>query len=239
MDRAEPVGAVVVAAGRSTRFGQDKLFLPLAGVPVLARALRAFEECPSVGVVALVLNEANRRAGEQLVQEHGLTKVRHLCVGGARRQDSVLAGLQAVAGCEWVAIHDGARPLVTPELIERGLAAARATGAAIPGVPLKDTVKVVISTGSVGATGPGELVESTPERARLRAIQTPQVFRRDLLMAAYAQATGEVTDDAALLEALGHPVLVYPGAHDNLKITTAEDLDVAETLLRRRRCALG
>lgn len=218
-------GAVVVAAGVSSRFGQDKLFHRLAGVPVLARSLRAFEDCPAVGEVALVLNEANLEAGRRLVVEHRLAKARHLCLGGTRRQDSVLAGLRALGGCEWVAIHDGARPLATPELIARGLAEARATGAAIPGVPLKDTVKVV---------GSGDLVVSTPERARLRAIQTPQVFRYALILDAYRVAEGEVTDDAALLEALGHPVKVYPGSYDNLKITTAEDLDLAEALLRRR-----
>lgn len=225
MHRSEDVSAVVVAAGRSTRFGQNKLFLPLAGTPVLAWTLRAFEECPAVCTIALVLNAANLEAGRQLIAEYGLTKVRHLCLGGARRQDSVLAGLEALGGCEWVAIHDGARPLVTPDLVSRGLAAARATGAAIPGVPLKDTLKVV---------GPDDLVAATPERARLRAIQTPQVFGYRLILDAYRQARDEVTDDAALLEALGHPVRVYPGSYDNLKITTAEDLGVAEALLRRR-----
>jgi len=219
------VGAVVVAAGRSTRFGKDKLFLPLAGVPVLAWALGAFEECPAVDVVALVLSADSLDAGRRLVAEHGLAKVHHFCLGGLRRQDSVLAGLEALGGCEWVAIHDGARPLVTPDLVSRGVAAARATGAAIPGVPLKDTIKLV---------GPDDLVAATPERACLRAIQTPQVFGYRLILDAYRQVQGEVTDDAALLEALGHPVKVYPGSYDNIKITTAEDLDVAEALLRRR-----
>ena len=223
--RPEAVGAVVVAAGRSLRLGQDKLFVELAGRPVLAWSLAAFEACREVSAVALVLNEANEAAGRGLVLAGGFAKVRAACLGGARRQDSVLAGLLALGRCDWVAVHDGARPLVTPELIARGLKAAKETGAAIPGVPLKDTVKVVTGDASVA---------ETPDRARLRAIQTPQVFRYDLLLDAYSRATSEVTDDAALLEAFGHPVVVYPGEYDNLKITTADDLVVAEALLRLR-----
>lgn len=227
------VGAVVVAAGRSTRLGHDKLFVGVAGAEVLAWALRAFEESSEVGEIALVLNASNADRGRALVAAAGFSKVRHFCIGGARRQDSVRAGLAALAGCEWVAIHDGARPLVTPDLIARGLAAARATGAAIPGVPLKDTVKVVRPDGTA------ELVAATPDRSALRAIQTPQVFRYELIVDAYRRAPGEVTDDAALLEVLGHPVVVYPGAYDNLKITTADDLVVAEALLLRRERPAG
>jgi len=220
------VGAVVVAAGRSLRLGQDKLFVELAGRPVLARSLSAFELCPAVSAIVLVLNEANRDAGDRLVRAEGFAKVRAVCLGGVRRQDSVLAGLLALGQHDWVAVHDGARPLVTPELIERGLAAARQTGAAIPGVRLKDTVKVVGEDGAVS---------ETPDRSRLRAIQTPQVFRYDLLLEAYRRSSAEVTDDAALLEALGQAVVVYPGEYDNVKITTSDDLAVAEALLRLRR----
>lgn len=225
----ESVGAVIVAAGRSQRLGQDKLFISLAGRPVLAWTLAAFEACGAVSTVALVLNESNRSAGERLVREGGFAKVRSTCLGGARRQDSVLAGLRAFdrqgsVRHGYVVVHDGARPLVTPELIERGVAAARAVGAAIPGIPVKDTVKIV---------GPDGMVAATPDRSCLRAIQTPQVFRFDLLLAAYESSTAEVTDDAALLEALGHPVVVYPGEYDNLKITTSDDLALAEALLRR------
>ena len=217
-------GVVVVAAGRSSRFGRDKLFLEVEGRPVLAWTLLAFEACPSVDEVALVMSPENAEAGRALLVRERLTKVRHFRLGGARRQDSVLAGLRAL-DCEWVGVHDGARPLVTRELIERGLAAARETGAAVPGVPLKDTVKLVDESGTIVAT---------PDRALLRAIQTPQVFRRDLLLDAHARTPGDVTDDAALLEALGHPVKVFAGDYANVKITTAEDVDLAERLLRRR-----
>jgi 2-C-methyl-D-erythritol 4-phosphate cytidylyltransferase len=224
--RRETVGAVIVAAGRSRRLGQDKLFAELAGRPVLAWTLSAFEECSSITSIALVLNEANAEAGARLVAAHGFGKVRSLCLGGERRQDSVLAGLIALGQHDLVAVHDGARPLVTPELIERGIAAARARGAAIPAVALKDTVKEV---------GPDGKVEATLDRSRLAAVQTPQVFRYDLLLAAYRHSTSDVTDDASLLEAQGIPVVVYAGAYENLKITTAEDLAVAAALLSLRQ----
>lgn len=221
-DRA---GAVIVAAGRSARFGQDKLFLSLAGAPVLAWSLRAFEECSDCEEVALVLGEANVRDGTELVAKYGFVKVKHVCLGGERRQDSVLAGLRALARCGWVAIHDAARPLVTPGLIAAGYAAAKATGAATPVVPVKDTVKVVSPEGCVVAT---------PSRDSLRAAQTPQVFRYGLLVEAHERSTGVATDDSALVEALGHPVIVYEGSPDNVKITTPDDLDLAHLLLRRR-----
>ena len=123
--------------------------------------------------------------------------------GGERRQDSVRAGLEALGACDYVAVHDGARPLVTPELIERGLEAARETGAAAPAVPLADTVK------EAGADG---IVVRTLDRSRLWAVQTPQVFRYELLMRAHREVTADVTDDAAMVEALGEPVRLFEGA---------------------------
>lgn len=213
-----------MAAGLGARFGGDKLFVTVAGRPVLAHTLAAFEACLEVAEIALVLGEANQAAGKELVVRFGFTKVSQFRVGGSRRQDSVLAGLLALDQCEWVAVHDGARPLVSPAMIARGLAAAQRTGAAVPGIPVKDTIKIVDGL---------ERVLATPARVSLRAIQTPQVFRRRLLLAAYAGATAEVTDDASLLEALGHLVIVFPGEPANLKITTVEDLEIAEAWLRR------
>jgi 2-C-methyl-D-erythritol 4-phosphate cytidylyltransferase len=222
------VAAIVVAAGRSERLGRDKLFVELAGRPLLEWTLSAFEACELVDIVALVLSESNLSLGTSLARSGAFPKVGPIRLGGARRQDSVCAGLDAVGGYAWVAVHDGARPLLTPDLIERGIVAARETGAAIPGVQPKDTVKRV---------GAGCEVIETPDRSRLRAIQTPQVFRRDLLVAAYSNGCREVTDDAALLEAIGLRVVVYPGSYENLKVTTPDDVVVAEALLSRRLAA--
>ena len=217
------MGAIVVAAGSSTRMGgADKLFAPLGGVPLLARALRAFQDSPLVDRIVLVLSAANLERGRELAAEYGIGKLAAACEGGPRRQDSVRLGLDALGTCDWVLVHDGARPLVTAGLIERGLAAARETGAAVPAVPLADTVKEAAADG---------MVERTLDRSRLWAAQTPQVFRYDLLLRAHREVTMDVTDDAAMLEALGLPVKLFEGSAANVKVTTPEDLRLAEALL--------
>lgn len=221
--RGGVVGAIVVAAGASERMGAvDKLFAPLAGRPLIAHVLAPLDESPLVDRIALVLSEANRERGRALVAEYGFAKVAAVCEGGPRRQDSVRLGLEALGPCDWVLVHDGARLLADPSVIEAGLAAARETGAAVPVLPLADTVKVA---------GERDLVERTLDRAPLRAAQTPQVFRHDLLPRAHREVTADVTDDAAMLEALGLPVRLFPGSPLNLKVTTPDDLRLAEALL--------
>jgi len=227
--RSEPtsdvnVGAVIVAAGRGTRMeGVDKLLAPLAGRPLLAHTLAAFQDCEAVQRVALVMAADRLVEGRDLVRAHALDKVTAVCEGGERRQDSVRAGLEALGPCEWAVVHDGARPLVTPQVIEDGLAAARETGAAICAVPLSDTIKQVAASGEV---------ERTVDREGLWLVQTPQVFRYDLLLEAHRRAGIEATDDAALVEAMGGRVRVYMGSPRNIKVTTPEDLALAEALAK-------
>ena len=218
---------IVVAAGRSERMGgADKVFAQLAGRPLLAWSLRAFKMCEAIeGVVLVVAPDAVSRA-EALVREWRFTNVVAIVPGGAQRQDSVRAGIDAARGAAIVAVHDGARPLVTPDLIERGVALARAYGAAVCAAPSRDTVKQ--------AYGDPPVVRATLERSAAWLAQTPQVFDRDLLLRAHEAATSNVTDDAALVEALGHDVRLYEGAYWNLKVTAPEDLVVAEALLRER-----
>ncbi len=205
--------------------GADKIFAPVLGRPVLAHAVETFESAPAVAAIVLVLRGDLVRQGETLVRDQGWSKVVSVVAGGARRQDSVKAGLEALPRCGWVLVHDGARPCVTQEIIARGLEAARATGAAIAAVPAKDTIKVV---------GPDQTVVETPDRGGLWLVQTPQVFRYDILCAAYAAADATVTDDASLVERAGHRVRVFMGAYDNIKVTTPEDLALAELFLRRQ-----
>jgi 2-C-methyl-D-erythritol 4-phosphate cytidylyltransferase len=218
------VGAIVAAAGSSVRMGGlDKLFAPLGGRPLLARTLAAFEECTAIDRVVLVLAIENLAPGLALAEEEGLSKVRSVCPGGPRRQDSVREGLKALGPCDWVVVHDGARPLVTPQLIEEGLAAAEETGAAICALPAQDTVKQVDERGQVSRT---------LDRRHLWLIQTPQVFRYDMLLKAHERSRRLATDDASLVERLGYQVRVYLGSRRNLKVTTPEDLALAEALLR-------
>lgn len=219
-------GAIIVAAGQSERFGGgDKLFVTLGARPLLLHTLLPFQACPAVAEIALVLNESNLPLGQRLVQEYGLSKVSAFPLGGARRQDSVRHGLAALGPWPWVIVHDGARPLVTEELIHRGLETAQHGETAVAAVPLMDTVKEVSAQG---------LIRATLDRGRLWAAQTPQVFRRTLLERAFATEPGEVPDEAMLLEQLGYPVRVFPGAPQNLKITTPQDLKLAESLLALR-----
>jgi 2-C-methyl-D-erythritol 4-phosphate cytidylyltransferase len=193
---------------------------------MIAYPLRVLQNAPEIDAIILVLPEGQLDRGRSLAVLLGLTKVTAVCPGGAARRDSVLAGLLASPPSRWTLVHDGARPCLTPELVARGLAAARRTGAAIAAVPVQDTIKEV---------GPGGGVLRTPERSRLYAAQTPQVFATDLLRRAHAEAPpGPFTDDAFLFEALGWPVHVYPGDPANLKITTPEDLVLAEAILRSR-----
>jgi 2-C-methyl-D-erythritol 4-phosphate cytidylyltransferase len=225
--REGPAFGIIVAAGRSDRMdGIDKVFAALMGRPLLAWTLAAFKQCAAIdGVVVVAAPDSIGRVRD-FCAEWRFTKVTAVVAGGDARQDSVRAGLEAAPDASIVAIHDAARPLVTPALIERGVALARATGAALCAIPSRDTVKEV--------AGDPPIVHSTPDRARMWLAQTPQVFDRGLLLSAHARATEAATDDAALVEATGHAVSVYEGDASNFKITTREDLIIAEALLRER-----
>ena len=223
----ESVGAIIVAAGRSERMGgRDMLFAVVGDKSLLAHTLSAFDACRGVDRVVLVLSPQNMEPGRELVAEAGFSKVVAVCQGGKRRQDSVCNGLEALASCQWVVVHDGARPLVTAELVERGLEAAKETGAAIAALPIGDTVKEVEPSGLIGRT---------LCRGQLWAAQTPQVFRYDILREAHQRTQGEATDDAALVEKLGHQVKVFEGSSWNIKVTTAADLALVEALLAQGR----
>jgi 2-C-methyl-D-erythritol 4-phosphate cytidylyltransferase len=220
----EKTAAIIVAAGRGERMGGgDKIFTPLAGKPVLAWAVAAFQQCQMIDSIVLVVSEDSLERAKQLVQEQGWSKVTDVCPGGEERQQSVAAGLGRLKDCRWVVIHDGARPLVTAEMIMRGLEAAKESGSAVAAVPVTDTIKLADENG---------FVMGTPPRKKLWAVQTPQVFRFDIISQAYLRAKGLATDDAALVEKLGYKVKLYMGSYDNIKITTLGDLALAEILLQ-------
>jgi 2-C-methyl-D-erythritol 4-phosphate cytidylyltransferase len=225
MSAKEKAGAVIVAAGESQRMGGvDKALALLGGKPILVRAVEPFQGCGAIDQIVIVVSEQNLERGKKLVAEEGWSKVTDVCPGGRRRQDSVLAGLNRLKNCQWVVIHDGARPLVTVDLIEQGLAEARETGAAVAAVPVADTIKVA---------GDDRIVRQTLPRQNLWAVQTPQVFRYPVVAEAYRMAKGDATDDASLVEQLGYKVKLYMGSYDNIKITTPDDLALAEVLWQK------
>ncbi len=222
------VCAVIVAAGSSQRMGgQNKLLLPLAGAPVLAHTLRAFEKCAAVRDIVLVCREQDILPYTELARSYGVGKLRTVTRGGDSRTASVLAGLRAApADAALVAVHDGARPLVSEAVITEAVCAAAEHGAAAPVVPVKDSIKR-IADGTIAADVP---------RDTLAAVQTPQVFRRELLLRALedaARSGRSFTDDCAAVEAMGQAVQATHGSYENIKITTPEDILVAQALLQK------
>ena len=220
--------AIIAAAGRSTRAaGLDKNFELLGGIPVLRRTLLAFDRAPSVGKLVVVTRPDRLEDVRGLLE--GLRVPAAAVAGGEDRQSSVRRGLAEAEGFEYAAIHDGARPFVTPELIERVIEAAREHGAAVPALPVTDTVK----------RAEGNRVAETVDRAPLRAAQTPQVFRLSLYRRACRGAEEGATDDSQLVERLGEEVFLVEGDPRNIKLTTAEDFDAARLRLEPPRVGFG
>ncbi|MCX7841772.1 MAG: 2-C-methyl-D-erythritol 4-phosphate cytidylyltransferase [Clostridia bacterium] len=222
------VSAVIVAAGKGSRMNTDinKQYLEIVDVPVLARTLRAFDECAFVTEIVLVVNEAEILYCKQnIVDRFGFNKVKCLVSGGRERQESVFKGLNEVdPGCDVVFIHDGARPFIRQESLEACLDAALEHGAGCIAVPVKDTIKQVDADNFIAAT---------PERSMLWAIQTPQVFKYDIILDAHKKAAQEgfrATDDAMLAERAGVKVKLVMGDYFNIKITTQEDLLFANAI---------
>ncbi|MEG6617531.1 2-C-methyl-D-erythritol 4-phosphate cytidylyltransferase [Peptococcaceae bacterium 1198_IL3148] len=226
--------AVIPAAGTGSRMGAKtkKQYLQLDGWPVLAHTLKIFEKSPTISGVVLVVGEQEVEwCRQQIVERYGFNKVLVVVPGGNHRQHSVYNGLLALAAQDEdiVMVHDGARPLITEEILSKAAEAALDKAAVVVAVPAKDTIKVI--------DGQSRVV-STPPRERLWQVQTPQVFNYRLLLRAYQHAKENDflgTDDASLVEYLGHSVYIVPGNYENIKITTPEDMLLAESILQRRR----
>ena len=217
-------GAVIVAAGSASRMGGiDKVMAELKGAPMIVHTVRAFQNCDAIKEIVIVTREDLILPITRLTND--FDKVTAVVLGGSSRQESVALGMNALSEkCELAAIQDGARPLVTWELIDRVVRAAHSHHAAIPVIPVKDTIKVCDTA----------LVKSTPDRSTLRAVQTPQVFDFDLLRGALKKAAedgAEVTDDCSAVERLGMSVRTVEGDERNLKVTTPLDLKLAEMLM--------
>lgn len=226
------VSAVIVAAGGSVRMGiaDSKQFIPLLSRPAIEYTLRVFQKCHLIKEIVIVCREQDNDRINKIIELNGFSKVSKLVKGGDSRADSVRNGIGACSeSAKYYAIHDGARPLITVEEIERVVEAAFDTGAATLGTSVKDTIKVVDGFNNI---------ESTPIRSQLRAVQTPQVFERDLYRFALENAGDNLinfTDDCSLIENMGGEVLVVKGNEENIKLTTPIDIVIAESILKSRQ----
>lgn len=220
--------AIIVAAGKSERMGAniDKAFASLGERPVIGWSLRAFEQCPEINQIVLVVRKDQQIAAKSVCRMFGISKIHAVVAGGSRRQDSVRAGLAAVdADTRTVVIHDGARPFVTPELIAAVLKACKRNCASAAAAPIWDTVKSV---------GRANMVERTEDRTKLWTAQTPQAFPLSMLIRAYKEVEARklvVTDDTSAVEMIGEQVKLVEWLRPNIKITTPEDLPVAAALI--------
>ena len=227
--------AIVVAAGSGARMnGIDKLLYPLAGAPAIRWSLRAFDESPLVHGTVLVLAPDRRAEMEKVVNELPLAKLTAICDGGDSRYHSVLNGLRAAGDdYEWALIHDGARPFLGKDVIERGMTAARITGAAIAATPATDSIKLCDDE---------RRIVGDPPRTTVWLAQTPQIGRYDLLLRAYQEQQfrfDQFTDEASVLHAAGHETRVFPGSEHNIKLTTPADLEMANYIAARWQGAGG
>jgi 2-C-methyl-D-erythritol 4-phosphate cytidylyltransferase len=223
--------AIIVAGGSGKRMLHDrpKQYVPLAGIPVLARTLITFEKTSSVGRIVLVIPRGDSDyVRDEIVGRYRILKAKQIQVGGEARQDSVRKGLEMIDdGDDIVVIHDGVRPFITQELLDLSIREAAQSGAVVPVVPSTDTVKIIDKNG---------IIRDTFDRGYLRFAQTPQAFRRKIILEAFENAYREGfygTDDASLVERMGIPVRTIPGLPNNIKITTPEDLVLGECLLKR------
>ncbi len=223
--------AIVLAAGQGKRMHSkiQKQFLEIQGYPVLYYSLRCFQESPLIQDIILVTGEDSLSyCKEEIVKKYGFTKVSNIIAGGKERYDSVYAGLCACKDCRYVLIHDGARPFITEEIIERGLEKVKENGACVVGMPSKDTIKLSDAEG---------YVKETPDRKCVWTIQTPQIFSYALIREAHESIRkkdmSKITDDAMVIEQeTGVKVALAEGSYQNIKITTPEDLYIAEAFLR-------
>jgi 2-C-methyl-D-erythritol 4-phosphate cytidylyltransferase len=221
--------AIIVAAGRGVRMGRDKLFLKVAGKPVVAHTWGRFDEARAIDEIIVVVRPGMEKKFQALANKFEFQKKYTIVTGGAARQDSVWSGLEAVsAGAEIVVIHDAARPCVSADLIAATIKRAEETGAAVAAKPVTDTIK---------ESADGRLIQQTLDRSKLWAMETPQTFRLDVIRRAIAAARAKrmvFTDDTAACELISQPVRLVSSIAPNPKVTVPGDLPIVETLLRKR-----
>ena len=210
--------------------GIDKTFAPILDKPLILHTLSIFLDCPDIQKIVLVMPESNLERGRRLIEEHMSADSVTLCAGGERRQDSAARGIEALGPCDFVAVHDGARPCLSPGTLSNALSDAKRHGNAVVAMPVTDTIMRADSEG---------FISTTVSREALWAMQTPQVFPYNVLQRAYREVSQDVTDDASMVERMGIKVRLTPGSPTNLKVTTPADLQIAELILKARAAGSG
>ena len=221
MHSNDNVTAIILAAGKSDRMnGINKMLIPFKNEPLILHTVRVFQNSPLINSIILVLSKELSNKSKELFPNNKWGKITNICIGGKRRQDSVRIGLSKSDNSEWIIIHDGARPFITELTIQKGLFAAKTTGSAIAAVPVTDTIKEV----------EGQRITKTLSRNKLWSIQTPQIFRYEIIKNAHKTITDNATDDASMVERLGKHVSVFMGSYNNIKITTNDDIKIASSI---------
>ena len=221
MNSHDNVTAIILAAGDSDRMkGLNKMLIPFKNAPLILHTLSVFHNSPLIQSIVLVVSKDLYKNAIEIFPHNKWHKITNICIGGKRRQDSVKNGLSKSKNPQWIIIHDGARPFITEDTIEQGLSAAKSTGSAVAAVPVTDTIKEV----------QGTTVINTLPRNKLWAIQTPQIFRYEIIKQAHEQINANATDDASMVEQLGKTVKVFMGSYNNIKLTTLDDINIAKCI---------
>ena len=230
---SEKVTAIILAAGKGSRMQSEmpKQYLPLLGKPILFYSLQAFEQSVVDEIILVTGKEEQEYCKKEIIEKYGFQKVVHIVEGGAERYHSVYQGLLVAKGAEYVLIHDGARPLITTEIIHMAIQKVKQKGACVVGMPVKDTIQLVT---------PEQIIESTPIRKRTWIAQTPQCFEYSLALFSYDKAIKQkdnsITDDAMVVMRYGNrEVSMIEGSYENIKVTTPEDILLAELFLNRQK----
>ncbi len=219
MNPPDNVTAIILAAGKSHRMnGINKMLIPFKNGPLILHTVSVFHNSPLIQSIILVVSKDLYENVLEIFSDTKWHKITNIVIGGDRRQDSVKNGLTKTKNAEWVIIHDGARPFVTNSMIQQGLITAKTSGSAIAGVPVTDTIKKVEENN----------VLNTLPRNKLWSIQTPQIFKYEIIKSAYKQINNDVTDDSTLVEQLGNQVNVFMGSFNNIKLTTVDDINIAK-----------